>query len=144
MLMNPEAFQKMEKQMLEADSDKRAVNPALPNKIDYRMMITEGPVPDQILSQAQNPEDTHLFQASFDFSNLMINCVIDYKEKKMMNRVWPTFQNDEVHDEVDTGFVDLYIKVLNQALHDFGSIPNTIFVWLDSDGAATMAMPREV
>lgn len=143
MLLDAETFKQMEDQMLENHATRDGMNPVVPKNILYRMMVSEGPVPDQILANVQNPDDIHLFQASFDFSNLIVNCVVDYKEQKMLNRVWPTFQDDDIKAEVDSSFVNLFIKVLNQTVHDFGSVPNSLFIWIDDEGSATMAMPRD-
>lgn len=143
MLLDAETFKQMEDQMLENHATRDGMNPVVPENIVYRMMVSEGPVPDQILANVQNPDDIHLFQASFDFSNLIVNCVVDYKEQKMLNRVWPTFQDDDIKAEVDSSFVNLFIKVLNQTVHDFGSVPNSLFIWIDDEGSATMAMPRD-
>lgn len=143
MLLDAETFKQMEDQILENHATRDGMNPVVPKNILYRMMVSEGPVPDQILANVQNPDDIHLFQASFDFSNLIVNCVVDYKEQKMLNRVWPTFQDDDIKAEVDSSFVNLFIKVLNQTVHDFGSVPNSLFIWIDDEGSATMAMPRD-
>ena len=143
MLLDAERFQMMEKQMLENHATRDGMEPVVPRKIESRMMVTEGPVPDQILASAPNPDDIHLFQASFDFSNLVVNCVIDYKEQKMMNHIWPTFQDNDTTAAVDTSYINLFIRILNQTIHDFGSVPNTLFIWLDNAGSATMAMPND-
>lgn len=91
MLFDIEAFEKIEKELLEKGKIEEFEKEN--GKIKGRMMITLGNIPDDLEIELKN--DFFVFIGSFDFYDASVGVAIDKEAKEFAGGLWITPQADD-------------------------------------------------